>query len=64
MEEVVATIEEAAPEVAGRITFSDQRLPFPETLESGLLERLIGEVPRTSLADGVRRTVEHFRSTT
>jgi nucleoside-diphosphate-sugar epimerase len=63
MEEVVAAIEDAAPEVAGRITFSDQRLPFPERLECGLLEELIGEVPRTPLTDGVRRTVEHFRTT-
>jgi nucleoside-diphosphate-sugar epimerase len=61
MDEVVAAIEAAAPDVAGLITFTDQRLPFPERLESGLLERLIGEVPRTRLAEGVRRTVEHFR---
>jgi UDP-glucuronate 4-epimerase len=63
MEEVVAAIEGAAPEVAGRITFSNQRLPFPETLESGLLARLIGKVPQTALAEGVRHTVEYFRAT-
>ena len=62
MEEVVAAIEDAAPEVAGKITWADERLPFPETLESGLLERLLGSVPRTSLAEGVRRTVDHFRA--
>ena len=64
LEEVVAAIEEAAPEVAGRVTFTDTRLPFPERLESGLLERLIGPVPRTPLAEGVRQTVEHFRKQT
>jgi nucleoside-diphosphate-sugar epimerase len=63
MEEVVAAIEGAAPEVAGRITFSNERLPFPETLESGLLARLIGKVPQTALAEGVRHTVEYFRAT-
>ena len=62
MQEVIAAIEEAAPEVAGRITFSDQHLPFPETLESVLLEQLIGDVRRTPLADGARRTVERFRA--
>lgn len=62
MGEVVAAIEDTAPDVAGRITWADERLPFPETLESGLLERLIGSVPRTPLVEGVRRTVEHFRS--
>ncbi|HET9460976.1 MAG TPA: NAD(P)-dependent oxidoreductase [Gaiellaceae bacterium] len=62
MEEVVAAIETAAPAVAGRVTFADVRLPFPERLESGLLEGLIGPVPRTPLAEGVRRSIEHFQS--
>jgi len=62
MEEVVAAIEAAAPEVAGTITFTDRRLPFPERLESVLLERLLGTVPRTPLAEGVARTIEHFRA--
>jgi nucleoside-diphosphate-sugar epimerase len=62
MEEVVAAIEAAAPEVAGRITFVEERLPFPERLESGVLERLVGPLPRTPLAENVCRTVERFRS--
>lgn len=62
MEDVVDAIDAAAPEVVGRITWTDQRLPFPERLEAGLLERLIGAVPRTPLIVGVRRTVDHFRS--
>ena len=37
------------------------RLPFPETLEAAQLERLVGPLPRTPLADGVRRTIEHYR---
>ena len=61
MHEVVAAIETAAPEAAGGITWADTSLPFPESLESGLLERLVGPLPRTSLADGVRQTIEHFR---
>ncbi len=61
MDEVVAAIEAAAPEIAGRITYADESLPFPESLESGLLERLLGPLSRTSLADGVRETVAHFR---
>ena len=61
MQDVVAAIKAAAPEVADRITWADAALPFPESLESGLLERLVGPLPRTSLADGVRQTLEHFR---
>jgi nucleoside-diphosphate-sugar epimerase len=62
MEEVVDAIEEAAPEVAGRITWQDERLPFPESLEGRVLETLVGPLPRTPLAEGVRSTIEHFRS--
>jgi UDP-glucuronate 4-epimerase len=62
MEDVVAAIESAAPQVVGKITWKDERLPFPEALESGLLETLVGPLPRTPLGEGVRRTIEHFRS--
>jgi UDP-glucuronate 4-epimerase len=60
IEKVVAAIEAAAPEVAGMITWAAEPLPFPESLEATGLERLVGELPRTPLAEGVRRTVEHF----
>jgi UDP-glucose 4-epimerase len=59
--DVAAAIEAAAPEVAGQITWAEDRLPFPETLEATRLELLVGALPRTSLAEGVRRTVEHYR---
>jgi UDP-glucuronate 4-epimerase len=64
MEEVVEAIEGAAPEVAGRITWRDEQLPFPERLECVLLERLLGPLEPTPLAAGVSRTVEHFRAAT
>ncbi len=63
MSEVVAAIEAAAPEVAGRITWVETALPFPERLESDGLERAVGPVPRTSLLEGVRQTVELLRGT-
>jgi UDP-glucuronate 4-epimerase len=62
MDEVAAAIEAAAPEAAGKITWSEEPLPFPATLETGLLEGLVGELPRTPLREGIRRTIEHFRS--
>jgi nucleoside-diphosphate-sugar epimerase len=62
MAEVVAAIEAAAPEAAGRITWLEGDLPFPESLQGVVLERLLGPLPRTSLADGVRATIEHFRA--
>lgn len=61
MDEVVAAIEVAAPEVAGRIEYDDVSLPFPEELECVALERTVGPLPRTPLGDGVRETIEAFR---
>ena len=62
MEEVVAAIEQAVPRVAGKVTWNDERLPFPDSLEGALLEQLVGPLPRTSLTEGVRQTIEHFRT--
>jgi UDP-glucuronate 4-epimerase len=64
MDEVVAAIEAAAPGAAGLITWVDEPLPFPATLEAELLERAVGSLPRTSLTEGVGATVERFRAVT
>jgi UDP-glucuronate 4-epimerase len=64
MDEVVAAIEAAVPEVAGRISYDDVQLPFPAELEAEALERVVGTLPRTPLADGVRETIETFRRAT
>jgi hypothetical protein len=61
MQEVVDAIEAAAPTVAGRVTWEEGQLPFPEALEGRLLERLIGPMTPTPLANGVRATIEHFK---
>jgi nucleoside-diphosphate-sugar epimerase len=61
MQEVVDAIEAAAPAVAARVVWEEGQLPFPESLQSGVLERLLGPLRPTTLADGVRATVEHFR---
>ena len=63
MQEVVDAIEAAAPAVAGKVFWEEGQLPFPESLQGTLLERLVGPLPLTPLADGVRATIEHFRST-
>ena len=62
MDEVVAAIETAAPEVAGKITFDDVRLPFPSELATGALEQAVGPVRVTPFGDGVRETIAHFRA--
>ena len=60
--ELVAAIEAAAPEAAGKLTWDEAPLPFPAELEATALERAIGPVPRTTLEEGVAATVAAFRS--
>jgi UDP-glucuronate 4-epimerase len=62
MQEIVDAIEAAAPAVAGKVFWEEGQLPFPESLEGRLLERLIGPIPPTKLAGGVSATIERFRA--
>jgi nucleoside-diphosphate-sugar epimerase len=62
MQEVVDAIESAAPAVAGKIFWEEGQLPFPESLEGRQLERLLGPMKPTPLTDGVRATIEHYRT--
>jgi nucleoside-diphosphate-sugar epimerase len=64
MQEVVDAIEAAAPAAAGRVFWEEGQLPFPESLHGTHLERLVGPLAHTSLTDGVRATIEHFRRAT
>jgi nucleoside-diphosphate-sugar epimerase len=59
--EVVAAIEAAAPEVAGRVTYDDVQLPFPEEMDDGGLEGVVGPIAWTPLAEGTRQTIEAYR---
>lgn len=59
--EVISAIEEVAPEMRGKITYENIPLPFPEEVDNSELVKIIGVLPNTSLVDGVRETVEHFR---
>ncbi len=61
LEEMVTAIEEAAPEVAGKITFAPQPLPMPATVDDSALNAVLGPIEWIPLVDGVRQTVEHFR---
>ena len=61
MEDVVGAIKLVAPNAEGRITWASEPLPFPDSYEAEVLERVLGPVVQTTLTDGVRETVEHFR---
>ncbi len=62
MAEVVAAIETAAPEIAGRITWDESPLPFPSRLEATALEHAVGPLPQTTLGDGIAATVAACRA--
>jgi UDP-glucuronate 4-epimerase len=57
----IAAIEQAAPEVKGRVTFDDEQLPFPAEFEAETLERALGPLSWRPLDEGVRDTIEHYR---
>jgi nucleoside-diphosphate-sugar epimerase len=61
MRDVVGAIEAAVPEAAGAITFDDVPLPLPSVLPADGLERVVGSVEVTPLAEAVAATIEHFR---
>ncbi|NDJ52230.1 MAG: SDR family NAD(P)-dependent oxidoreductase [Chloroflexi bacterium] len=61
MSEIVAAIEAVEPNIAGKITFSDNPLPFPEEADDSNLVVLIGEPHYTDLQRGVDQTVEMFK---
>lgn len=60
MEDVIAAIERARPQIAGSITFEEQSLPFPPDLDDSALVATVGSLPSTPLVDGVLETVEMF----
>lgn len=62
MSQVIAAIEAAEPAVAGRITFDDRPLAFPEGQEDTPLRQWLGEIPHTPLAVGVAQTIAHFKA--
>jgi UDP-glucuronate 4-epimerase len=62
MSEVVTAIEAAVPELTGRIRFEDVQLPFPEEMDAGGLEEIVGPIEWTPLDDGTRHTIELYRA--
>jgi UDP-glucuronate 4-epimerase len=61
VEEIVAEIEHAAPEAAGRITYDGPPLPFPDELDSSRFTAIVADLALTPFADGVAQTISHFR---
>lgn len=61
MSDLVEAIVAAAPEARGKISYDDLELPIAVELEADGLERAVGPVELTPLAEGVRETIALFR---
>ena len=61
MGEIVAAIDAAAPDMAGKITFEPIQLATPTEIDESMLVRALGPSRWRPLVDGVRQTIEHFR---
>lgn len=58
--DVVRMIEEAWPAAKGQITHVEAPIPFPAALADHGYQRDLGPKPRTSLEEGIRKTLEEF----
>lgn len=61
MRELVYAIVRAEPNAAGKITFEEKPLPFPDGQDEEALAGLLGEIPYTPLQQGVAQTIAHFK---
>jgi nucleoside-diphosphate-sugar epimerase len=57
---VVRVIEDAWPRAKGLVSHLEEPMPFAEALDDARYQRDLGPAPRTSLADGVRKTIDEF----
>jgi UDP-glucuronate 4-epimerase len=62
MRDVVRAIAAVAPDSAGKISFDDVLLPFPEEVDARSLEELIGRISETPFDVAVADTVDRFRT--
>ena len=61
MADIVATIEQVLPSAKGNITYINSPLPFAEHKDTGELEKVIGSFKRTTLLDGITKSVNIFK---
>ncbi len=60
MTELVSLIEEIRPEARGLITFGGPEVPVAYRMDDRQLRALVPGIPRTTLREGIRRTVTFF----
>jgi nucleoside-diphosphate-sugar epimerase len=61
VEEVIAAIEQAAPEAKGLITGGGDPLPFPSSVDATSFTELVGGPTARPFAEGVAEAIARFR---
>jgi nucleoside-diphosphate-sugar epimerase len=59
--EVVSAIENELPAAKGTITHSDNVMPIPAELDDAAIINALGEIPHTSMQQGVKDTIARFQ---
>ena len=62
VDEIVRSIETNEPAARGRITFGDQPLALPEAFDGQPIVEALGSLPETPLDEGVRATLDCYRT--
>jgi nucleoside-diphosphate-sugar epimerase len=62
IERFVSELGEAVPEARKLVSHGDRQLPIAPDLDDARLQRALGPIPRTSLADGISETYRRFRA--
>lgn len=59
--DIVTEIETNLPQAAGTITHADNIMPIPAELDDSAILATLGNIPHTSLAQGVQETIARFQ---
>jgi nucleoside-diphosphate-sugar epimerase len=62
VDEVIRAIETVEPAARGTLTFEAKELPLPSAFDGAPLEAALGPQPVTPLEDGVRETIDTYRT--
>ncbi len=62
MSEVVAAIEQAAPEAAGNITISGSQMPFPTEIDDSAVTAALGQLTWRPFTQGTADTIRDFKA--
>jgi nucleoside-diphosphate-sugar epimerase len=58
---IVKTLVDIEPKARALVTHGEKQIPIAFDLDDTALQRDLGPMPRTSLADGIRKTLDIFR---